>query len=93
MSQKITQKDLESLVARINTATGSPATTYTKTGNKLAANVGNFHLDYACGGGGVKLSRITNNSRATISTGGYGTKRELYHWMQAFLAGFLYRNH
>lgn len=83
MSNRITQSDLESLVDRINKATDSPTEPY--TGGK--GNVGNYHLSYAYGG--VKLYRMDNGRGGvrTISTGGYGTKRELYVWMDAFLTG------
>lgn len=85
----ITQKDLEYLVDRINMLTISPIATCTKDAitEQFHWNPGNYHLDYAYGG--VKLVQTCNEHGgiSTISTGGYGTKRELYNWMQAFLAG------
>jgi hypothetical protein len=89
MANRITQGDLETLRDRINMVTGSPQTRYTKTkaGPPYDANIGHYHLNYAYGG--VKLSRIMSagGSITNISTGGYGTKRELYNWMGAFLSG------
>ncbi len=93
MSNRITQKDLEYLVKRINEITDSPQTPYTRNGKKgkreagFIANIGNYHLDYAYGG--VKLVRMVNEGGgiSDISRDGYGTKRELYNWMRAFLAG------
>ena len=91
MSNTITQKDLENLVARINEATKSPETPWNHDDGKITANIGNYHLDYAYGG--VKLERMCNEGGGvnTVSTawvyGGYGTKRELYNWMKAFLSG------
>lgn len=84
---RITQKDLECLVKRINDTTNSPITTCTKNAKQYVWNINNYHLDYAYGG--VKLVRTCNEHGgiSTISTGGFGTKRELYNWMQAFLAG------
>ncbi len=86
---RITQKDLEALTAIINKMTNSPATPYTKrSGNMgMTANIGNYYLDYAYGG--VKLVRmVTDGGGITeVSRTGYSTKRELYNWMQAFLAG------
>jgi len=84
---RITQKDLETMTERINKATDSPETPYDRTGGNISANIGNYHLDYAYGG--VKLVRMTNTGGAirVISDNGYGTKRELYNWMQAFLSG------
>ena len=84
---RITQKDLEVLVERINIATKSPTKSYTKIGDRYVSNVGNYHLDYAYGG--VKLSRMESEGGgiSNVSNTGYGTKRELYNWMQAFLSG------
>ena len=87
--ERIKQKDLEMLVDRINEATDSPMASYRRTndGTPFPSNIDNYHLDYAYGG--VKLSRMVSTGGAirNISTGGYGTKRELYEWMTAFLAG------
>lgn len=84
---RITQKDLEFLVGRINKATGSPAEPHTQAGRNWTANIGNYHLDYAYGG--VKLVRMDSDGGGIreISTNGYGTKRQLHSWMTAFLAG------
>ena len=86
--ERITQKQLEYLVERINEATNSPKASYTKTDKPpYRANIGNYHLSYAYGG--VKLERMCNEHGgvSTVSSGGYGTKRELYEWMRAFLDG------
>ena len=85
--ERVKQEDLGHLVRRINKATGSPAVAYTKTNDKYTANIGNYHLDYAYGG--VQLIRMVNDGGGVenISTQGFGTKRQLYHWMQAFLVG------
>ncbi len=90
MMDRITNRDLDRLVNFINKATGSPMTPYgpreTPT-EHLTANIGNYHIDSAYGG--VKLVRMDNDggSISTVSTNGYGTKRELHSWMIAFLAG------
>lgn len=95
--ERITQKDLEYLVKRINEVTGSPKTPYTQTKKAvlgrnyqravIKGNVGNYHLSYAYGG--VQLVRMVNQSGGieTISRPCHVPKRELYNWMQAFLAG------
>ena len=85
MSNRITQKDLEYLADRINESTKSPMKPWNPKTRK--ANIGNYHLSYAYGG--VKLEKMCTSGGGvtTVSTGGFGTKRELYNWMQAFLAG------
>ncbi len=93
MSNRITQKDLECLTQRINEATNSPLIPYRRNGTEgkrhtgFTANIGNYHLDYAYGG--VKLVRMVNGGGGIteISRDGFGTKRELYNWMRAFLVG------
>ena len=85
---RITQNDLDLQVDRINKATKSPETSYTRTHQgKLTANIGNYNLDYAYGG--VRLVQMVNPSGGitVVSSDGFGTKRKLYNWMDAFLAG------
>lgn len=84
---RISIKDLEFQVARINKLTGSPQTAYTKHQGKLTSNVGHYHLDQSYGG--VQLVRMDNQSGGieVISRNGYGTKRVLSVWMDAFIAG------
>ena len=89
---RIRQINLDYLVDRINEVTKSPMSSYTtKDGSILKANIGNYHLDYAYGG--VRLVRMVNKQGGIeeISGTGFGTKRELYAWMQAFLAGATHR--
>lgn len=86
--ERIRRKDLDVLVDRINMVTGSPMASYTKTDKMpYKANIGNYYIEGAYGG--VKLVRIVSDGGGieNISTGGFGTKRELYNWMQAFLEG------
>ena len=84
MADRITQKHLEALVARINTVTDSPMA-YMDADRKIL--VGHYHIDYAYGG--VSLARtMTTGGGINAPLGSYHrTKRELYDQMQAFLAG------
>ena len=83
MSYRITQKDLEHLRDRINKVTGSPMEGWGKGGS----NIGHYYISGAYGG--VKLECYVNKSGGceAISHQGHGTKRQLYDWMIAFLAG------
>lgn len=88
MSNRINQQDLQHLVDNINKATDSPMQPWTKNGSgQYKANINNYHMDWAYGG--VALHRMVNDGGGItcISTIGYGTKRELYNWMIAYLAG------
>lgn len=82
MPNRITKRDLDYAVERLNTARGTPLE-YSTNG---AVNINHYCLDYACGG--VKLVQIVSAGGGirTISTGGYGTKRELYNFIQGMSA-------
>ena len=79
---RITQADLEEMALEINQITSSPTEPHTdKSG-------GCYHLDYAYGG--VKLVQICRDGSSAIrciSSDGFDTKRKLYNFMQAYIAG------
>ena len=85
---RINKSDLEAAVLQLNTLTNSP-TTYMTDG---VSNIGHYHLSWAYGG--VRLHRLTTHGGAiiTVCDGGYGTKRELYEKMQAYISGTNYAN-
>ena len=85
MANTITTKNLQAVVDRINTTTGSPVEQYSKDDG---ANIGNYHLSSAYGG--YALYRMVNASGGIrdISDSGYMTKRALYDLMHAYLAGY-----
>lgn len=89
MTNRITQKDLEHLVRRINETLNRPTDRYSKdeTTGRYKSNIGNFHLSYAYGGAALEETKSDGGGVRRVSTGGYGTKRELYIWMSAYLAG------
>lgn len=93
MSQRITDTMLDALCERLNKATGSPLTPYTRTAEHgLKANVGNFHISHAYGG--VCLHRMSNTGGGVTTplSAGHVTKRELWNEMHAFLRGLEFSN-
>ena len=76
---RITQKDLEAKVARLNRIAGFESPKY--------STVGAYVLDYAYGG--VKLEKWCNDHGAVhdIFNQGFMTKRELYNLMSAYENG------
>ncbi len=84
----IKQSDLEAVVLRLNKATKSPETSYTKlkTG-KYKANVGNYHLSFSYGG--VCLHRMSSLGGGVddVFSCGHTTKRDLYNRIHAYLIG------
>lgn len=83
--ERITQKDLENRVQRLNELKGYPIEPYTQDVNgKHRANANNYHLSGAYGG--VKLVQMCETGGCRdISTGGYGTKRELYNIINSMI--------
>jgi hypothetical protein len=80
MSDRITDKMLQSLTDHLNKITNSPTESYSKgEDDRYHANPGAFCLDGAYSG--VQLQRICNEG------GGYGTKRELYEKLHAYIRG------
>jgi hypothetical protein len=84
--QRITMRDLEAVVRRINDVTGSPVEPYKTVNKKHISNIGNYHLDGAYGG--WKLVRMMNESGGIKEvTYGFVSKRELYNLMHSYLNG------
>lgn len=86
---RVTRKDLEAIVARINRMTDSPAEPYRKEGDRYIANVGNYHLSGAYGG--WALHQMGNESGGTrdVLQSGHVPARELQGLMFAYIAGRL----
>lgn len=85
---RITNKDLEAVVNRINDITNSPKESYVKNADgKFIAQIDNYHLSFAYGG--VSLQRMHNISGgvSTPINSGHVSKRELYNLMQAYING------
>jgi 2,4-dienoyl-CoA reductase-like NADH-dependent reductase (Old Yellow Enzyme family) len=88
MSNRITDKDLQAVVDRINRITNSPMTPYVKDASgKHKAQIGNYHLSHAYGG--VALHRMHNEAGGVTTpiNSGHVPKRELYNLMQAYING------
>ena len=88
MSQRITEKDLNGAINRLNRITNSPATYSDKQENgRFKSNIGHYHLDFAYGG--VKLMRTVNESGGVTCpiAMGYETKKEAYYMIHAFING------
>ena len=84
---RITEKDLEAAVTRINFITKSPPTCYQRDDKgKLIAQVGNFHISASYGG--YALHRIVSGGGiADAFRRGHVPKRQLYEMIHAFIAG------
>jgi len=94
--QRITEKQLQAVVDRINRETNSPMESYTRSvitasngGNTFhtVANIGNYHISFSYGG--VSLHRMVSTGGGVTDVFRIGrvSKRELYNHMHAFLCG------
>lgn len=84
---RITDKDLQAVVNRINRESKSPAEPYAKVGDEHVAQIGCYHLSHAYGG--VALHRMYNESGGVEDVlGGHMPKRELYECMHAWIRGY-----
>ena len=87
MTTRITRANLDARAAMLNSMTKSPAESYSKTGDKLTANVGNYHISGAYGG--YCLHRMANESGGVhdVFNCGHIPARELSALMSAYTAG------
>lgn len=85
--QRITRKDLEWAVNRLNRITGNQAEPYRGEHGKWFANIGNFHISGAYGG--VSLHQMMNDAGGVRDIFGQGhvPMRELYNLIHAYLRG------
>lgn len=90
--ERITQKDLEGLCNVINDAKGFEREPYNRSKPGCNPNPNVYHLDYAYGG--VKLVQMMDKGTGVRDIfSGYGTKRELYNEMRAYIKGMEVANY
>ena len=84
---RITQKDLENIIERLNKVTKNPLTPWTRRDGRNVANVGNYHIGGAYGG--VQLLQMATEGGGVkdVFRCGYVPKRELYNLICAYLEG------
>ena len=89
---RVTEAQLQAVVARINKITGSPLTPYAVNAEgKHVPQPGNYHISHAYGG--VCLHRMYNEGGGVSSplSTGHIPKRELLALMFAFIEGLSQR--
>lgn len=85
---RITLKNLEAVVARINHMTNSPEKPYVQVDGKCVAQIGNYHLDEAYGGYALQRMDNANGGVRDVLRTGHISKRELHERMHAWIRGF-----
>ncbi len=81
--QRVTEKQLKSLIDHLNKITGNNPDQYSDG----SANIGNYHL--SCAYGGYALHQMTNEHGGVrlVVTGGHVPKRELFNLIHAYING------
>lgn len=82
---RITNKQLEYVVGRINMLTNSPLAYSTRDNGQFKANIGHYHIYGAYGMQG--LHQTMNEGGGVHEIIGLSTKRELYNRMQSLIYG------
>lgn len=86
MATRISKKDLEALVLKLNKLTNNP-TTYMTDGK---SNIGHYHV--SCAYSGYAIHQLTSTGGAAHAIwGGYCPKRELYEKLNTFVNGIEYK--
>jgi len=85
---RITKADLQLRIDTLNEITGQPMEPWNPVRREdggLAANVGNYHLDWVYGG--VLVDQMHNVNGAVVDIIHRGTKRETYDRLGALIQG------
>jgi hypothetical protein len=88
MPNRITRRDLEGVIARLNTITGHPTEPYTKQPDGTwAPNPGAFLLSGAYGGWALHQMAEEGTGERDVLYSGHIPARELYSRIDAYLRG------
>lgn len=87
---RITKKQLQGRIETINSILGRPLTPYTRTDDKLVANIGNFSLSQAYGGYGVHLMANDAGGVSCPIWDGHVSAREAYERISTFIRGLTF---
>lgn len=89
--QRITQKQMQALLDRLNTIAGTPLTTFDPDRTEARWNVGNFHLDSAYNG--FCLMQVVSPRGAVENVLGtaYAPLSQTYRDTQIFIRGLCFK--
>mgnify|MGYP003467197398 FL=1 len=87
MTNRITDKHLEGMIARLNRLTNSPVKPYEQINGRRVAQIGCYHLSHAYGGVALHRMHSEGGGVTTPIGGGHMPKRELYERIYAFIMG------
>lgn len=85
---RITNKHLAGLTTRLNHITNNPNTYATQSPDgHFTINIGHYHIDRAYGGCRLVQTVTDGGGIRDVLSGGYGTKREAYCLINAYIRG------
>lgn len=84
---RVTEKQLDNIIERLNVATNNPTTYGVREDNSFKCNIGHYKLSAAYGG--YQLQQIMNEGGGAnvVSRNGYTTKRDLFCQIEMLLNG------
>ena len=85
--QTITIKFLKAQVDRLNRETNRPSTPYVREGEKLIAQIGNYHLSGAYGGYSLHRMETDGGGMSDVFGCGHISKRDLSARISAMMCG------
>jgi hypothetical protein len=88
MAKRISTKDLQAVVDRINYTTGNPTDPWTRDDNgNITANVGVYFLSGAYGGHSLHKMANTSGGVVDVLRCGHVPARDLYNRMHSYIEG------
>jgi hypothetical protein len=90
MSTRITRRDLDGVIARLNAITGHPTEPYTKQPDgSYTPNAGTFLLSGAYGGWALHQMASEGTGERDVLYTGHVPARELYTAIHAYMRGIM----
>ena len=87
--RRITKRDLQAGIDRLNRITGNPMTPWTRDeDDKMTANLGNYHLSQAYGGYCVHQMHNPGGGVNAPVTHGHIPARDCYERLHSFINGY-----
>lgn len=84
---RVTEKDLMSVVKRLNEVSGNPTESHTILDGKYIANAGHYHIDFSYGH--VRVVQYCNDGGGIRDVTSPGTKPEIYREIHRFIDGYV----
>ena len=85
---RISIKDIENAVDRLNRMAGTPMKPWARVDGKNTANIGNYHTSQAYGGVAIHQMQSAGGGIRQVFGCGHVPKRECFEQLHSFINGF-----